>query len=124
SAVTTVPPSSSDAPAANRPCGLVTRTGRPPNSSRSMRASRWTVCPSGTSGGGARRLVGGELVGPALVALVAGEGLGDEGVDQRRGLLERVHASTYGDDVLVVVLPAERGGLPRPGQDGAHTRDL
>src|SRR3712207_872346 len=43
-------PSSSAAPAAKRPCGLVTCTGRPAKASVWSRASRCSVCPSGTGG--------------------------------------------------------------------------
>ncbi len=64
-------PSSRAAPSANRPCGEVTATTRPPSASRWHRASRWTVCPSGIVGGPAEH----EL--PPRLALV-------EPADQRR----------------------------------------
>src|SRR5690606_37790638 len=112
-------PSSTAAPSANRPCGLPTRRISPSNSVANVRARRWTVCPSGT-----RRLVVGELVDAALVPRVAAEGLGHERLDERRRLLQRVHAAADGDDVRVVVLAAELRGLDRPGQDGADAGDL
>src|SRR5690606_8747408 len=101
-------PSSSAAPAANRPCGLLTASASPVNSSPNARARRWTVWPSGTSGGGAARpLVRRELVDPALVARVAAERLGEERVDELDGLVDRVLARADRDDVRVVVLAPE-----------------
>src|SRR6478609_2510528 len=118
-------PSRSAAPAANRPCGLLTPSGCPVKSSPNARASRWTVWPSGTSGGrAARRLVGGELVDPALVARVAAERLGEERVDELDGLVDRVLARADGDDVRVVVLAPQAGRVEVPRERGAHAGHL
>ena len=58
------------------------------------------------------------------MALVPAEGLGEEGVNNGQPPAQIVHAPTQGDDVGVVVLPGESGGLDRPGQGRAHPVDL
>src|SRR5881398_112121 len=54
----------------------------------------------------ARRLVVGQHVDTALVALVARERRREEGLDELRHVLRGVHASAHRDDVGVVVLTA------------------
>ena len=70
------------------------------------------------------QLVVDQLGDAAHVALVAAEGLGDEGVDDFQPLAEVVHAPAQGYDVGIVVLPGQSGGLDGPGQGGAHAVDL
>src|SRR6478735_9075322 len=102
SAPSTTWPSTSAAESANRPCGLLARTGRPPKVAVSSPARRWRVCPSGIRADRERRerpvgLVRRELVDAPLVPLRAGEGLGEEELDEARHVLERVHPAADGD---------------------------
>ena len=55
-----------------------------------------------------------EQVDAALVARVAAEGLGDERLDERDGVVDRVLPRADRDDVGVVVLPAQLRGLGAP----------
>src|SRR4051794_17958633 len=86
-------PSTSAADSAKRPCGLPTRTTRPPNVAASSPASRWRVCPSGIVGPVSasglrerRQLAGGlvrrELADPSYVPLVAAERGREEHLDE------------------------------------------
>jgi len=69
-------------------------------------------------------LVVGELGDATRVTLVPAEGLGEEGIDDRQARPQIMHATAQGDDVGVVVLPGESGGLNRPGQCRSHPVDL
>ena len=69
-------------------------------------------------------LVIAHLVDPGAVAGVAGEGLGDEGVEDRQGLLDGVLAHTEAGDVGVIVLAGQARGLDGPHEGGAHAIDL
>src|SRR5690606_35346082 len=72
-------PSSSAAPSANRPCGLVTDGARPANAAVRSRASAWSVWPSGTSAGVAQpggHAVDGDEQGPLQRGAVLGRLLG------------------------------------------------
>src|SRR5690606_28872837 len=70
------------------------------------------------------RLVGPDLVDAALVPLVTGEGLGDERVDDREGLLLAVLTGADADDVGVVVLARQLGRGDVPGERAAHAAHL
>src|SRR3954451_420764 len=127
-------PSSTAASAENRPWGLLTRTGRPPNATSSSAARRWRVCPSGIGSETRRGLwqrrqvAGGLVVGqhpdPSYVTLLAGERGAEEELDEPRHLLDRVHPPAHGDHVGVVVLPGQARGLLAPRQGRPHSRHL
>ena len=78
----------------------------------------------GQGGGDAGLLVLGEDVDAALVALFLAPRLGDEGVDDGQRLLFGVHAAAEADELGVVVLAGQAGGLRGPGQGAARTLDL
>src|SRR4051794_1670185 len=116
SAISSVDPSSWVASRSNRPCGLLTRTRCPANTSVSSVARRCSVWPSGTSllrgpatGGelGARRqrrqlsglLVVAQHRDPARMALLFGERRREEQIDEVRHLVEGVHAAAHRDHV-------------------------
>src|SRR3954454_18130356 len=143
SAVSSVAPSSCAASAANRPWGLLTRTGPPAKASVNAVASRCRVWPSGMAargslgvlgGGGQRRqVVAGLVVGqhrdPPHVALLAGERGLEEQTDEARHLVHGVHPAADRDHVGVVVLAGEHGGVVVPDErrtDAPHLvgRDL
>ncbi len=69
-------------------------------------------------------LVGREHVDPAGVARLVGVRGGQEGGDEVGRLLLGVHAGADGDNVGVVVLAAEGGGLLAPGEGAADALDL
>src|SRR5690606_28639122 len=69
-------------------------------------------------------LVAGHQVDAALVALLAGERLGQEHVDQRLELLLGVLAGAHRDHVRIVVLAGQARGLLVPHQRGADALDL
>src|SRR2546423_637199 len=58
------------------------------------------------------------------VPLLVGESRRDEGLDELRRLVLRVHARADADDVRVVVLAAQAGGFLAPGQGGADAVDF
>ncbi len=92
------------------------------------------MCPSGNvsprprglghGGCDAGLLVLGEDVDAALVALLVGPLRGQEGVDDREGLLERVHAAADADELRVVVLTRELRGLDAPRERAAGAGHL
>src|SRR6185503_2303382 len=134
SATSSIDPSSCMASAPKRPCGLLTRTGCPAKAAVSSVASRCRVCPSGTvlirrRAGGQRWQVAGLLVvgqhrDPAGVALLAGEGRGQEQVDEVGHLVEGVHPAPDRDHVRIVVLPGQDRGLLAPHQSSPHALHL
>src|SRR5690606_784141 len=75
----------------------------------------------GVAAGG---LVAGDEVDAALVALLAGERLGEEQVDERLELLLGVLARTHGDDVRVVVLTGQARSVLVPHERGTDPADL
>ena len=116
SAPTTTWPSTSAASAANLPCGLLTRTGRPAKAaSRSSRGAGGCAPQASCAerGVGQRRQVAGRLVvgehrDAAHVPLLAGEVGVQEDADEAGHLLEGVHPAADGEHVGVVVLAGER----------------
>jgi hypothetical protein len=76
------------------------------------------------AGDRARPLVLGELGDAARVPLLPRERLGEEQVDEVRGLLERVLAGADRADVRVVVLAGEQRGRLVPDERRADTLDL
>ena len=69
-------------------------------------------------------LIVGELGDATHVALIAAEGLGEKSIDDRQARPQIVHATAQRDDVGVVVLAGEPGGLDRRGQGGSHPVNL
>src|SRR4051794_2662715 len=103
-------PSSSAAPAANRPWGLVTCTGRPAKICCCSRARRYRVCPSGT--GCPPGVVGGHS--NLLIAAQGDLPLGGV-LDDRFGIAGRYPAG--GEPRLVHV---RRGDVAQLGHPPAH----
>ena len=58
------------------------------------------------------------------MALVSAERCGEEGINDRQARSQVMHAPAQGDDVGVVVLAGQLGGLNGPGQGRAHPVDL
>src|SRR5690606_38972855 len=69
-------------------------------------------------------LVRRELVDAALVALRTGERLGDEGLAEGDRVVRGVLACAQGDDVGVVVLSRQVGGVEVPHERRAHSAHL
>jgi len=69
-------------------------------------------------------LVVGELGDAAHVTLVSAEGLAEEGINDCQARSQVVHAPAQSDDVGIVVLASQPGGLDRPGQGCAYPVNL
>src|SRR6188472_695863 len=132
SASSSTEPSTRAADSANRPCGLDTRTRRPPKADPTSCARRWRVCPSGmrrAGGGRQRRQLAGAFVvdqhaDPAGVPLLLAEGRGQEHLHEARHLLDGVHPPADRDHLRVVVLAREDGRLLGPDERAADAGHL
>lgn len=73
---------------------------------------------------GAGALVLGEDVDPSLMTFFAGPSRGDESIHDRQGLFSAVHTAADADQLSVVVLPGQLGGLHAPGECTPGTGNL